>query len=341
MNKPSDLKVREAVQTVFNIQPAGDGLSTFQAQLRTRTLLHHWPLSRVERLTFRSEELPSIIFKAILPPLHSELNVYQDLFQDNRRWSPLFYGSVRVGEEIWLFLEDTGQRTLHADPTPENLQRATATLAGLHVAFGREVANGSLQHRSHLPVRDYPSYISGAKQTLVLTRALVNKKLYPSVTTRHLAKLEAVVNMYDRVAIALVGAPQTLVHGDFNPQNIIFDPVPGGDRVFIIDWANSHIGAGLIDLVDLANFATTNFGPGMMPKLLQNYRAAYRAASGEPMASEPLEELFVCGQIEKKIGLIRWYDQCALKWIPTGVQAYNQMVSGLIEEVYELSTILV
>lgn len=341
MNKPNDIKVREAVHSIFDVQPAGDGLSTFQAQLKERTLLHHWPLSRVERLTFRSDELPNLIFKAILPPLQSELNVYQDLFQDGRRWAPTLYGSVRMGEEVWLFLEDVGNRTLKSEITQENLQKATTTLAGLHVAFGREVANGQLQRRSHLPVRDYPSYIAGAKQAFVLTRALINKKLFPSVTGRHLAKLEAVINIYDRVAIALVGAPQTLVHGDFNSQNVLLDPVPGGDRVFIVDWANSYIGAGLIDLVDLATFATNNFGPGILPRLLHNYRAAYRAASGEPMASEPLEELFVCGQIEKKVGLIRWYDQCALKWIPTGVEAYNQMVSGLIEEVYELSTILV
>ncbi len=341
MNKPSDIKVREAVQTIFDIQSVGYGSSNFDTQFKSRTLLHHWSLSRVERLSFRSEELPSVIFKAVLPPLHTELDVYQDIFQDNRRWSPTLYGAMREGEEVWMFMEDVGSRTFKSEVTNENLQRVTATLAGMHVAFGREVANGSLHHRSHLAVRDYPAYIAGAKQALVLTRALVNKNLYPSVSVRHLAQLEAVVNNYDRVAIALVGAPQTLVHGDFNPQNIIFDSTPGSDRVFVLDWANAYIGAGLVDLVDLATFASTNFGPGSMPRLLQNYRAAYRAASGEPMASEPLEELFVCGQIEKKIGLIRWYDQCALKWIPTGVAAYNPMVAGLIEEVYELSTILV
>src|SRR6476659_5931823 len=115
MNKPSDIKVREAVQSIFSVQPADEGLSTFQAQLKSRTLLHHWPLSRVERLTFRSDELPSLIFKAILPPLQNELNVYQDLFQDTRRWTPTLYGSVRVGEEVWLFLEDLGNRTLKTE----------------------------------------------------------------------------------------------------------------------------------------------------------------------------------------------------------------------------------
>jgi len=340
MNKPSDTKVREAVQSIFNTQPAGDSPTLVETQLKTRTLLHHWPLSRVERLSFRSAELPSLIFKAVLPPLQNELNVYQDIFQDNPRWSPTLYGAVREGEEVWLFLEDVGTRTFKNEPTLENLQKVTATLAGLHVAFGRDVTAGVLQRRSHLFTRDYPAYIAGARQALVLTRALVNKKLFPSVTNRHLSQLEAVVNMYDKVAIALLGAPQTLVHGDFNSQNIIFDPDPTSDRVYLIDWANAYIGAGLVDLVDLSSFATAHYGPGTMPRLLQSYRAAYRSASGEPMASEPLEELFVCGQIEKKIGLIRWYAQCALKWIPSGVLAYDPMAVDLIEDVYELSTIL-
>ncbi|NWJ95422.1 MAG: phosphotransferase [Chloroflexi bacterium] len=341
MNKPSDQKVREAIQAIFSIPTVGTGLSNFDIQFKSRVLLHHWSLSRVERLSFRSDELPSLIFKAVLPPLHNELDIYLDLFQDNRRWTPTLYGSARLNEEVWLFLEDLGTRTFKSEVTYENLQRVTNTLAGMHVAFGREVANGQLQSRSHLAVRDYPAYIAGARQALVLTRALVSRNLFPSVTNNHLAKLEAVVSVYDRVAIGLLGAPQTLVHGDFNPQNIIFDPIPGGERVFIIDWANAYIGAGLIDLVDLATFASTHFGPDTMPRLLQTYRAAYRVASGEPIATAPLDELFVCGQIEKKIGLIRWYAQCSLKWIPTGVQAYDHMVSGLIEEVYELSTILV
>ncbi len=339
MNKPTDAKVREAVQNIFNTQPSENPNDGFSAELKNRELLHHWPLSRVERLTFRSEQLPGLIFKAILPPLQNEVGIYQDVFQDNRRWTPTFYGAVQVGEEIWMFMEDVGKRTFKNEPTTENLQKVTATLAGLHVTFGREVNNGQLQQRTKLAVRDYPAYISGARQAIILTRALVNKNLFPAVTPRHLALLEAVANMYDRVAIALVSAPQTLVHGDFNPQNILFDEA-SGERIFIIDWANAYIGAGLLDLVDLTTFATAQYGPGIMPRLLQYYRSAYRAASGEPLAAEPLEQLFVCAQIEKKMGLIRWYDQCALKWIPSGVIAYNYMVAGLIEEAYELSSIL-
>ncbi len=342
MNKPSDLKVRKAIEEIFSLNKDEFLLPHVDTSLKSRTLLRHWPLSRVERLAFRSEELPSVIFKAVAEPLHGELTTYQDLFGnaagDEQRWTPQLYGHSWQNQELWLFLEDVGTRTLKSESTIENLQRATATLAGLHVAFGREAANGTLQRTSHLPVSDYTAYIAGSKQALVLTRALVNKNIFTRVTNRHLAKLEAVVSMYDRVAIGLMGAPQTLVHGDFNADNIALEH--DSDRVLLLDWANAHVGAGLLDLVDLANFAISEFGTETLTYLLQTYRAAYRAASGEPLASEPLEDLYLCSQIEKKMGLIRWFCQCSLKWIPSGAEAYNFMVAGLIEETYELSTIL-
>ena len=181
MNRPSDAKVRAAVQSIFNVQgpdqsgadnsidlsnkEESQGLNLFEnesssnkhgltarveAQFKSRDLLHHWPLSRVERLTFRSADLPTIIFKAMLAPLQGELDLYQDLFRNDNRWSPILYGSTHMGEEVWLFLEDVGTRTFKNEPTSDNLQRVTNTLAGMHVAFGREVATGSLQQRSHL-----------------------------------------------------------------------------------------------------------------------------------------------------------------------------------------------
>ena len=343
MNKPPDIKVRQAIETIFSLDSANFSLSRTGTEIKERTLLRHWPLSRVERLTFRSENLPNIILKAITEPLLSELTTYQNLFTGmeagNRHWAPTLYGYYPNNDEIWLFLEDVGTRLLQNEPTIENLNRAISALASMHVEYGREVSNGLLQQRSHLSVRDYEAYLNRSRQTLVLTRALVNKNMFTSVTDRHLGKLEAIVGMYERVALGLVSAQQTLVHGDYHADNIALGE--GTDRIFMLDWADAHIGAGLTDMVDLADFATAEFGLEILPKMLQTYRAAYRSTSGEPLASEPLEEIFVCCQIEKKISLIRWFCQCSLKWIPSGTDAYNFMVAGLIDETYKLSTILV
>ncbi len=343
MNKPSDIKVRQAIEAIFNLDSGGNGLSRAGTELKSRTLLRHWPLSRVERLSFRSEQLPSLILKAVTAPLMGELAVYEDLFSgvnsDTRRWTPTLYGHQYSNDDLWLILEDVGPRLLKNEPTLENLSRTITALAGMHVQYGREVINGTLQARSHLTVRDYEAYINGAKQTLVMIRALVNKNLFTSVTEGQLSKLEAIVDMYDRVAMGLVSAPQTLVHGDFHADNIALSE--NGDRIYMLDWADAHIGAGLVDMVDLVDFATAEFGREILPKMLQNYRSSYRASSGEPLATEPLEEIFVCCQIEKKISMIHWFCQCSLKWIPSGVDAYNFMVGGQIEEAYKLSTILV
>jgi thiamine kinase-like enzyme len=333
MIKPSDLKVKEAVETVFTTTVGSD----VDATLKSRNLLHHWSLSRVERLSFRSPLLPDLIFKSTLPPLQRELDIYEGLLKDSPTWAANFYGYVWNGDELWMFLEDVGSVTLQNQPAEENLWKVTNLLAGLQVAFQREVSSWELQSRIRLKVMDYHTYVEEARQAFSFTKTLVDEGKFKKIDARGLQKLETVVNMYEKVALALVGAPQTLVHGDFNPSNIAF----AGDRIVLLDWATAYIGTGLIDLVDLANFAISNFGAEIMPKLLQNYRRAYRQASGEQLDREPLEELLVCSQIEKKLSQIRWFDQCALIFIPTGAQAYDYSVANLIDDVYELATILV
>jgi serine/threonine protein kinase len=344
MNKPSDQKIREAIEEIFQLNREGDfGLGRSDTGIKSRQLLRHWPLSRVERVEFRSAELPKVILKQVVEPMQLEISVYQDLFNtsdaNERRQTPRLYGHHWYENELWMFLEDVGTHTLKSDPTIENLQQAVIALAGIHVLYERDAASGSLQSRTRIPVHDYDYHVNTARQTLVLVRALCNKNLFPQVTNRDLSKLESIVDMYQKVALGLAAAPQTLVHGDYAADNIMFDEESG--RVIILDWGDAHVGPGLLDLIELNGFATAEFGPKILPRLLQAYRSAYRSASGEPLAAARLEELLVCSQIEKKMSLMHWFAQCSLKWIPSGVEAYNFMVAGLIEETYELSTILV
>lgn len=359
LKKPNDLQVREAIEAIFNVQTGDFGTNQFDTEIRNRELLHQWSLSRVERLTFRSEQLPSVILKVASPPLFGEVNLYLKVFGENSRWTPTLYGYRKVNDELWMFFEDLGTHTLKNEPSLENLQRAITALASFHVTYIHDVSSGGLQKSSQLPIFNYAAYIALAQETFKLTKALSVGGAYTLVDSRKLSQLEALVNTYDRVAIGLMSAPQTLVHGDYNADNVIFRPEsktnynnhhnhnnssnenePFYNRAYIIDWANAFIGASLIDLVDLVNFGLGRFGPEIMPKILTDYRQAWQIVSGEQLPHEPLEELFVCSQIHKKMSMINWFDRCAIKWIPTGVQAYNNLVAGLIEEAYSLSTVL-
>ncbi|NWJ47473.1 MAG: aminoglycoside phosphotransferase family protein [Chloroflexi bacterium] len=338
MNRPGDSKVREAVASLFSLQNEGSGVAGVNSNLKSRTLLHQWPLSRVERLKFRSSELPNLIFKTILPPLHTELLTYQYLFAQRNRWTPLLYGTFEVGNEVWLFLEDLGDRTLNKENSVENLYRAISTLAGLHTSFESQVKTGELPSNLDLPFYDADKYRQSAVDALRTTELLVKQGKYRAVTSRHLAKLEIVVDRYSRIVSTLVQLPQTLVHGEFDADNIIFSAEDG--RVVILDWSTACFGAGLLDLVDITNFAVTTFGNEMMPRVTQAYREAYRAISGTPFPVEDFEEALVSAQIEKKMSMIRWFNQCGLHYIPSGLVAYNYSVSSLIDEVFDLSTIL-
>ncbi|MEI7555341.1 phosphotransferase [Candidatus Chlorohelix sp.] len=338
MNRPSDSKVRETVAILFTVQSEESGAQGIDTLLKSRTLLHQGSLSRVERLEFRNPELPNLIFKAILPPLDTELLTYRYLFAQSNRWTPLFYGSFEVGNEIWLFLEDLGDRTLNKEQTVANLYRAISTLADLHASFELHVARGKLPSKVDLPYYDADKYRQSAVAALSTTELLVKQGNYPAVTSRHLAKLDIVVSGYSRVVDTLVQLPQTLVHGEFDADNIILSAQDS--RVVILDWSTAFFGAGLLDLIDITNFAVNAFGNEMMPKVTQAYLQAYRAISGTPYRVDDLEQALVSAQIEKKMSLIRWFNQCGLHYIPSGLVAYNFSVSGLIDELFALSTIL-
>ncbi len=342
--KAADTDLRTAIETIFNVQSGETSLQRFDSEIRNRELLHYWPLSRVERLTFRSEQLPNVIFKAALPPLLNEATLYSRLFAQDARWTPTFYGEITTGEQVWMFFEDLGARTLRSEPTLENLQRAIILLASFHVAYSQTATDGTLTNAVRLPFFNRAAYLALAQETLKLTTALSQRGAYPMVDGHKLDKLAAIVRNYQRVADGLVSTPQTLVHGDFKADNIILKrPTKTAtlrDRLYLIDWANTCVGTGLLDLVDLVNFGIGRFGPEIMLKMLTQYRQAWQAAGGEALPGQPLEELFVCGQVHKKMMLLNWFDRCAIKWIPTGLPAYNQLAASLIEETYDLSAIL-
>lgn len=344
LTKTADTQIRTAIETVFNVQSGESNLHRFDSEILNRELLHYWPLSRVERLTFRSAQLPNVIFKSALPPLLNEATLYSRLFAQDARWTPTFYGEITMGEQVWMFFEDLGTRTLRSEPTLENLQRAIILLASFHVAYSQTATDGTLTKTVRLPFFNRAAYSALAHETLKLTTALSQRGAYPMVDERKLDKLAVIVANYQRVADGLVSAPQTLVHGDVKADNIMLKkPTKTAtlrSRLYLIDWANASVATGLLDLVDLVNFGIGCFGPEIMLKMLTQYRQAWQVAGGEALPSAPLEELFVCAQVHKKMIMLNWFDRCAIKWIPTGLPAYNQLVASLIEETYDLFVIL-
>ena len=344
VSRASDAALVAALQRIFEHQP---GLEASYADplIRRRELLHDWPLSRVERLRFRPPFLSSTIVKACVPPMHSEAAVYTIVMRmssDGQRWSPTLYGQYTpagTSEQVWLFLEDVGNRRLSDEPTTANVEAAITILAQMHAAFTGEAQ--ALATLSGLPVYDHARYLKLARQTYLTTKTLVEQGAYPAVDVARLDRLAQVRDMYAAVATELSAAPLTFVHGDFQPQNIML--TDSGIR--LVDWANASFGVGLTDLVDLAAFVTTimptayGYDPDTMRALLHRYYGIYTAAGGVPMSPESIETLFVACQMHKKLWQIHWFNQCALRWIPSGIPFYNVTIAAAIDDIYGLSTL--
>ena len=86
-------------------------------------------------------------------------------------------------------------------------------------------------------------------------------------------KIEQIREAVETFATIATGLPQTLVHWDVHPGNILAD----GKDAWIIDWESARLGPGLIDLANLVKWDTPDF---------QTYIAAYESFSGKPFNHE-------------------------------------------------------
>jgi len=162
-----------------------------------------------------------------------------------------YYGCVEDGDGRfgWLFLEEaTGQEfSVFLD---EHRVQAGRWLGLLHSAAARVRPSGRLRDAS--PKR-YLEHLRSARERICAN--LDN----PVLTREDLAFLEELVVQlneleegWDRLDEALHGAPQTLVHGDFNGKNLRVNTSESGGAIEVYDWEDAGWGVPAVDLAQVA-----------------------------------------------------------------------------------------
>lgn len=140
--------------------------------------------------------------------------------------------------EFWYMLmpEYPGRHDDFSDPVEPSILHC---LASIHVCF-----------------RDIPSDFEGVDRIPLesfFEESLGNLDIYPTETIRStLALVRAAAGNFARVANEF---PQTLVHWDVHPGNII---VQGKDSV-LIDWGSSRSGPAMIDLANVVRWGSPDF----------------------------------------------------------------------------------
>jgi len=170
----------------------------------------------------------------------------------------LFYGCREARfQSAWVFLEDAGMAQ-YSPARQDHLRAVSAWLGALHASMAAH-SNGPA--RLILPQTDTASYFD--KLTLARTR-IVACLDSAELDTNQRATLRSAANWCDHVGSRwqevsdlLVSSPNTFVHGDFAPKNILLREISGRADVYPVDWETAGWGPPAIDLgepLDLAAY---------------------------------------------------------------------------------------
>ena len=192
-----------------------------------------------------------------------EVRVYEELLCDHGLPVATYYGSRLNGatgrHELYLEYVDDWHLKYHV---LEHWFTASRRLARFHAHFG------ALAER--LRRCDFLLVLDGGYFTKWAQRA------FSAVAGRSADLSDAmgeVLAAYGPVCDLLSRQPQTLVHNDLAPKNVIADRSATPARICFVDWEMAGVGCGLLDLVHL-KYGLDADGDGEMVD-------AYRAELGE------------------------------------------------------------
>ena len=182
-----------------------------------------------------------------------EAEVYRRILQPSGASTPNFYGAYKeaaTGRE-WLVIEYL-EECLPVSKGPSGAMALAARWVGqFHAAH-----QSPLKSFPFLSTYDAEYYAGWARRTLLFADQL--KQRFPWLAT--------VCERFEELIDRLVGAPQTIIHGEYYPCNILYCH----GRIHPVDWETTAIAAGEIDLAALTD--------GWPPEITRQCELKYRRA---------------------------------------------------------------
>jgi hypothetical protein len=171
----------------------------------------------------------------------------------------------------WLLLEPYPSLTPAAEWTANDYRQAVINLAGFHDQFW-----GLHEDLAVYPWVSFPlekDFETVCRAAAAAVETMVHHGL-PHSLCSSIERMSAVAQLLtqaDHVAAVLQTAPQTLLHGDYWPGNIVIDE---DANHLAYDWQAISVGPGILDLVNFVNKSRANFDtlPVDMTELIWLYR---------------------------------------------------------------------
>jgi Ser/Thr protein kinase RdoA (MazF antagonist) len=235
-----------------------------------------------------------------------EIATHERILSQRDFGTPAFYGAVvspRSGR-YWLFLERVSGPLLCQTGPAQWWDQAARWLATFHGAMESGVRAANRSGELHLLEYDR----AFLHEWLVRAEDFLRRKpaVYSPVLGRRFGKI---AGRYERVIQRLLALPQTMIHGEFYPSNVIIRHAPGNRSVCPTDWELTAIAPGLIDLAALT---LGDWAEDQRSRMLRAYRDALEPNHGWPPSLEQLSEAVTYCQVHLCMQWLGW----APKWSP-------------------------
>jgi hypothetical protein len=211
--------------------PDLDWLSDLGGTIVGGDLLRGWALSEVWRIRLAGATRTSVIAKRGLGELAGEARRYRELVV------PLGIAAPRLlagdGSGV-IVLEDLGGDNLEDRPTAEGFEQAVRLLARMRA-------------ESALRLAAEPALAAGLRRstadlvTVATRAATAMTALRPDLAGALDDPIRAMTGRLERLS----GAPDTVVHGDFQAKNLLHTR---GGGIVAIDWSDAYVHPHLGDL---------------------------------------------------------------------------------------------
>jgi ABC-type multidrug transport system ATPase subunit len=211
-----------------------------------------------------------------------------------------YHGFVeeQTGEHCWIFMDEAiGDK--YTNLLPEHRTQAARWLGLLHSSMAGGPTNGQLPDAGP---RRYLEMLHS------ICEAMPQRLNNPVLTADDVmlldgirAHLDDVAVHWDRLEAVCEGAPQTLVHGDFNGKNIRLHVENGRSSVFVFDWELAGWGVPAVDLAqEVHAFGRLSASPDI-PTYLSTVREHWPNAD-----LEALRRLAYCGSAFRALAGMYW-----------------------------------
>lgn len=214
----------------------------------------------------------------------------------------------RSGERVWQVYQDLGDWILDENaPERARVEVAVERIARLHTRFAghallAECRLWGSDHGSHAYASNVRDAIRGLEHLRAPALGLCVE--HAELRDRLLERLHGLL-AEERTRARMVadrGGPDTLLHGDLWPKNVLVYPCAGALRARLIDW--DRVGVGPV-AYDLSTFLS-RFPAGDREWILECYRRSVgRAGWSLPVAAE-LNVLFATAEYSRLANLVIW-----------------------------------